>query len=705
MTFIKKVINADTGDADHVGGDQWDLLDDYFDNVATGLTAEINSDTYYRSNRFWLRNPADTFSYKFVTSAIAANRTVTMPLMTADGNMVIDSFGNTFTALQTIKLDATNLMNLVRNTNTNSSDFAITFQAYDSVGVGTNVTDYAQIIATLVSNTDPSETGQLTFAVRNAGTLQSMARITSTGLFNCGGPNRRIQFDETGLTTTRAITFQDVTSKQAALAFANVFTEVQTISKDATTLLTLYRPNNVAATQAYLNFDLQDSANNQNTYAAIRAEIVTNTDTNEGGKVLVYTQSAGSLRAVLQITNAGRLWCGGSNQRIEFDETGLTARRTIQFQDSNYKVAGIDIANTFTATNTFQGKVDLNKNLHFTGVISPTQITADQNNYTPTNLLTSNVVRLDSDTSLRSITGLGDATQTDGQLIKLRNISANTILLKDAFTNKAASSTAANRFDFDGYDYPLFPKCQINLIYDGTLARWVLEDPYEFVLPSPNHGVWYSAERMGGGSTSDGTLSINLATGGTGNGIVGETGHPGAQRFTAGTSATGFACIQPLSTNCIILGNSNYWRFDCIVRIVTISDGTNTYTARFGFIDLNNGESTDAVMFRYTHSVNSGKWVLVARSNSTETAVNATNTAIANNTWYHLTIIVNPAGTSAEFFQDGAYLGEVTTNIPVTSGTRGTGWGFMFLKSAGTTDINVMDIDLLQVISYTPTVR
>lgn len=102
--FIKKTVNADAGDADHVGGNNWDLLDDYFDQVATGLTAKVNSFMRFYGANLRIRNPADTFSFGIQASAIAASRIVTLPLITSDGNFVLDNFANTFSQPQ--KMDS-----------------------------------------------------------------------------------------------------------------------------------------------------------------------------------------------------------------------------------------------------------------------------------------------------------------------------------------------------------------------------------------------------------------------------------------------------------------------------------------------------------------------------------------------------------------------------------------------------------------------
>jgi len=80
----KKVVNADPGDADHFGGDDLDDIQDFLNNVDKTGPVKINTRQYFRSGKLELRNPADTFSYVNIASAILANRNVTYPLLTAD---------------------------------------------------------------------------------------------------------------------------------------------------------------------------------------------------------------------------------------------------------------------------------------------------------------------------------------------------------------------------------------------------------------------------------------------------------------------------------------------------------------------------------------------------------------------------------------------------------------------------------------------
>ena len=101
----KKVTNADSGTADVVGGDDWDALSDYFNNVDKTGPVKINTTTQYRTSKLRKRNPADTFSYIEATSAIVADRTVTEPLLIADDTKV---YANHIQALTNKTLDSTN---------------------------------------------------------------------------------------------------------------------------------------------------------------------------------------------------------------------------------------------------------------------------------------------------------------------------------------------------------------------------------------------------------------------------------------------------------------------------------------------------------------------------------------------------------------------------------------------------------------------
>src|SRR5882672_11462922 len=106
----------------------------------------------------------------------------------------------------------------------------------------------------------------------------------------------------------------------------------------------------------------------------------------------------------------------------------------------------------------------------FTGIITPPQITANQNDYSPTGIGTANVLRLSSDAT-RDITGINANTNTSGRILILLNVGANNIDLR----HENASSSAANRFNnLTGADPSIIGQFgQRTIWYDATLSRWL----------------------------------------------------------------------------------------------------------------------------------------------------------------------------------------------------------------------------------------
>lgn len=99
------------------------------------------------------------------------------------------------------------------------------------------------------------------------------------------------------------------------------------------------------------------------------------------------------------------------------------------------------------------------------GIVTPTQLTGNVNNYAPAGITGANILRLSSDAS-RNITGLSAIANLWRQLIVM-NVGAQDIVLVDA----SASSTEANRFSIGG-DLTLAAKRSVILLYDPTQARW-----------------------------------------------------------------------------------------------------------------------------------------------------------------------------------------------------------------------------------------
>jgi hypothetical protein len=140
-------------------------------------------------------------------------------------------------------------------------------------------------------------------------------------------------------------------------------------------------------------------------------------------------------------------------------------------------------------------------------------------------------------------------------------------------------------------------------------------------------------------------------------------GRVGVIQIASGTTTTGRCSLA--SNQVTVLGGGKV-RFGTVFQLSDLSDGTNTFTWRLGLIDNGGSAPSDAVMFRYTHSVNSGKWEGVCVASSTETAI---DTGIsADTSWHTFEFEVNAAATSVQFYIDGVATGSaVTTNIPTTN--------------------------------------
>lgn len=100
--------------------------------------------------------------------------------------------------------------------------------------------------------------------------------------------------------------------------------------------------------------------------------------------------------------------------------------------------------------------------------LTPATLTGDVNDYNPTGLSTSDVLRLNAGTNPRSITGI--AGGADGRVLVIQNISdADDITL----IYESTSSAEANRFKTNG-DITIRPSRSAIIIYDATISRWRL---------------------------------------------------------------------------------------------------------------------------------------------------------------------------------------------------------------------------------------
>lgn len=106
--------------------------------------------------------------------------------------------------------------------------------------------------------------------------------------------------------------------------------------------------------------------------------------------------------------------------------------------------------------------------LYLNKIITPTSLSADQNNYAPTGYETCSVMRIGL-TGDYDITGI--AGGVEGRILIIENIDASNNWV--TLTNEDAASTAANRIITpDNFDCVLRNGINAILRYDGTTSRW-----------------------------------------------------------------------------------------------------------------------------------------------------------------------------------------------------------------------------------------
>ena len=167
--------------------------------------------------------------------------------------------------------------------------------------------------------------------------------------------------------------------------------------------------------------------------------------------------------------------------------------------------------------------------------ITPSQLTANTDNWAPTGFAGASVIRVSTDAS-RNLTGI--AGGTSGRSIGLDNVGSNDLVLKHDVT-----STAGNRFSCpNNADFTLKPGSAVLLRYDNITSRWrliaqaqaasTLTQGYVRNLKVENNASWNTAINItasevvltdGNGKTCKIT-NLSMVDGSPGSGQVNPTG-------------------------------------------------------------------------------------------------------------------------------------------------------------------------------------
>lgn len=178
-----------------------------------------------------------------------------------------------------------------------------------------------------------------------------------------------------------------------------------------------------------------------------------------------------------------------------------------------------------------------------TGVITPTPLSADANDYAPTDLAKVSRIRLSASADLSTVswnlTGLTDGS--DGRQITIDNINT---LAKFVLKTQSGSSGVTNRFAFP-FDIILRPNESVTLIYDGTTQRWRLAHPYR------GPGITYTVLTAASGtySTPAGCTCIKVRAVGGGGGGSGSIGTSGAGGVGGAGGTTTFGSANAIGGN------------------------------------------------------------------------------------------------------------------------------------------------------------
>lgn len=300
-------------------------------------------------------------------------------------------------------------------------------------------------------------------------------------------------------------------------------------------------------------------------------------------------------------------------------------------------------------------------------------LSADADNWNPTNWATSTTFTVGSDATIRAITGFEDLP--GGTERTIVNASSNPIYVPCLHPD----SDNANRV-VGPNDYIIPPYGgSITIVYSNNYSKWYVKETTfnPANLGNSQPGLFFS--QMPGSTNQSDHPFLGLAVSGTGasqSNAVPTTSLPQSWELTSGTTSTGVATIYfPKNANNFTAFGSAHISASAWVYIPALSSGTQRFITQFSIVGGANSTTTavnNAVGIRYSDNVNSGAWEFFTRnSGGSETPVN-TGVTVAANTLYLLTVTIDKARSEARCYVNGTMVGRITATMPsaVVCGTR-----------------------------------
>jgi len=177
--------------------------------------------------------------------------------------------------------------------------------------------------------------------------------------------------------------------------------------------------------------------------------------------------------------------------------------------------------------------------------------------------------------------------------------------------------------------------------------------------------------------------------------------HPGGvMTIGTGTDVAGFQGKTMSGLLRDVVG-TNPIVYEVGFSVNTLADGTNDYEVFIGLGDTFDIRAAVDQIGLYYDRDTSANWIM--RTNNDGTSTNTASSVAVATGDKRLTVVINAAGTSVEYFLDGVSLGTVSTNIPTGTGDA-MEVGAAIDKEAGTT-ARTMNVNFMSFTQYLATPR